>query len=160
MPPVICIVGRPGSGKTTLITRLIPELKARGHKIATIKHTHHDFAMDIPGKDSWKHAQAGSECAILSSATKLAMLRQIGHAMTITELLDLVPDDFDLVLAEGFKGSAERKIEVHRREVGEPVCSPRELIAVVTDESLEVEVPQFSADDISALADFIEANIR
>ena len=156
MPPVVCIVGRPKAGKTTLIAKLIPELKARGYRVATIKHATHDFEMDVKGKDSWKHAQAGSECVVLSSPSKASLIRSVDHDLDPAELALLISDDFDIVLAEGFKQSKEVKIEVHRQEVGEIVCSPQELTALVTDKRLELNIRQFTFDDVSGLADLIE----
>ena len=159
MPPVVCIAGRPQSGKTTLLAKLIPELRKRGHRIATIKHVAHHFEFDKEGKDSWKHSDAGSECVILSSPHKIAIAQNTDHDLTPTELVRFVPDDIDIVLAEGFKESKELKIEVHRRKVGEPVCNPRELLAIVTDEPLGLEVPQFLLNETSAIADLIEDDV-
>ena len=158
MPPVVCIVGRPGSGKTTLMEKLIPELRKRGHRVATIKHVAHDFQFDREGKDSWKHSEAGSECVILSSPHKIAITQNTDHDLTPTDLVRFVPDDVDIILAEGFKQSKELKIEVHRHEIGGPVCNPQELLAIVTDEPLEIDVPQFSFDDFAGMADLIEAS--
>ena len=79
MQPIVCIVGRPKSGKTTLLTKLIPEMKQRGYRVATIKHSSHQFEMDKQGTDSWKHAQSGSECAIISSEYRVAMNREVKH---------------------------------------------------------------------------------
>lgn len=159
MPPIVCIVGRPNSGKTTLMEGLIPELKRRGYRVATIKHVSHQFDLDVPGKDSWDHSQAGSECVILSSPHKVALMENVDHDLSPAELARFVTGDFDIVLAEGFKHSPELKIEVHRREIGEPVCLPQELMAVVTDEPLELDVPQFSINDISGVADQIERHV-
>ncbi len=158
MPPIVCIVGKPNSGKTTLIEKLIPELKGRGYRVATIKHSSHDFEMDIEGKDSWKHAQAGSECVVLSSSSKVALIRNADHDLSPAELARLISGDFDIILAEGFKKSQEPKIEVHRGE-GELVCPPEELLAVISDDPLELKIPQYSPEDISGLATLIEDKI-
>ncbi len=158
MPLVICIVGRPKSGKTTIIEKLIPELKNRGYRVATIKHTTHDFEMDTAGKDSWKHAQAGSECAVLSSGSKVALTRNVDHDLSPAELTRLISGDFDIILAEGFKRSEELKIEVHRNE-DELLCPPEELLAIATDKPLQFKTPRYSPDDISGLATLIEEMI-
>ena len=121
MPPVVCIVGRPKSGKTTFLTRLIPELQHRGYSVATIKHTTHDFQTDTEGKDSWKHARAGSECTVLSSGNKIMLARNTDHDWDPSELSRIISADFDIILAEGFKKSNEAKIEVYRKETGEQV---------------------------------------
>lgn len=159
MSPIVCIVGRPKTGKTTLIEKLIPELKSRGYRVATIKHTAHDFEMDTEGKDSWKHAQAGSECTVLASARKMALFREVDHDLSPSEIARMVSDDFDIVLAEGFKRSDEPKIEVHRRGIGEPVCPAQELLAIVSDEGLELGIPRFSPDDVQGVADLIEKKV-
>ncbi len=159
MQSIVCIVGRPKSGKTTLLTGLIPELKRRGYRVATIKHSSHQFEMDKEGTDSWKHAQAGSECAIISSENRVATNREVDHDWSVAELMRLVPDDVDIVLAEGFKRSDYPRIEVHRREVGDLTCSPDVLMAVVTDEPLNLDLPQYSPDDIAGLADLVQKKI-
>lgn len=159
MPPVVCIVGRPKSGKTRLITGLIPELQGRGHRVATVKHTTHDFETDTAGKDSFLHFQAGSECAVLSSAGKVALTRRVAGDLSPAELGRLISDDFDIVLAEGFKRSDGPKIEVHRREIGDLVCDPAELLAVVTDAPLEVETARFSPEDLAGIAGLIETKL-
>ncbi|MBM3133045.1 MAG: molybdopterin-guanine dinucleotide biosynthesis protein B, partial [Chloroflexi bacterium] len=128
-------------------------------RVATIKHTTHDFNVDTEGKDSWKHAQAGSECTVLASARKVALFREADHDLSPSELARMVPDDIDIVLAEGFKSSRELKIEVHRRGTGEPVCPAQELLAIVSDEGLELGIPRFSPDDTQGVADLIEKRI-
>lgn len=159
MLPIVCIVGRPKSGKTTLMRGLIPELKRRGCRVATIKHVAHKFELDVPGKDSWDHSQAGSDCIVLSSPHKVAMIENVGHDLSPAELARFITGDFDIVLAEGFRHADQPKIEVHRREIGELVCLPQELMAVVTDEPLELDVPQFLPNDISGVADQIERHV-
>jgi len=160
MMPVVSIVGKSKAGKTTLIERLVVELKQRGYRVATIKHSSRDFELDQPGKDSWRHIQSGSDAVVISSPQKLAMIRPQDHDATIEELLLLLGPDFDIVLAEGFKKGSALKIEVHRKELGEGLLlSPKELIAIVSDEPLEANAPQFSWEDISGIASFIEEKI-
>ena len=153
---VVCIVGRSNSGKTTLLEQLIIELKSRGHHIAAIKHSACDIDIDHPGKDSWRFAQGGSQVVIVSSPHRFALMKHTDFDTGLDELLSLVDSDVDLVLVEGFKKATAPKIEVHRKDLGGMVCSPDELLAVVTDDNLDVAVPQYSPLDIVGLADLIE----
>jgi len=159
MPPIVCIVGKSESGKTTLVERLIVEFKRRGYRVATIKHEVYGFDIDQPGKDSWRHAQAGSDAVILSSPNKLALIKNVDHDPSFAELSRLIGTDFDIILAEGFKRGKGLKVEVHHKELGELTCDPRELTAVVSDEPLEIDVPQFNPDSIFDLAEFIEKRL-
>ena len=156
MPVVISIVGRSSSGKTTLLEKLIGGLKRRGHSLATIKHSVSGFDLDQPGKDSWRLGEAGSGAVVLSSPQRIALIKPVDREASLEELLYLVGGDFDLVLTEGFKSSSTPKIEVHRKELGGLLCSPEELFAVVTDEPLDIAVPQFSPGEVEALADLVE----
>ena len=157
MQPIISIVGKSESGKTTLLESLIIELKQRGYKVAVIKHAASVFELDKEGKDSWRFSQAGSEVVAISSPRKLAVIKQVEHDLSPQELSRLISWDYDLVLTEGFKQASTLKIEVHRKEQGEKLlCPPKQLLAVVTDEPLDVDVPQFSRDEIQGLADLVE----
>lgn len=156
MPLAISVVGRSKSGKTTLLENLVRELKGRGYNLATIKHSFHDFDLDHPGKDSWRLAKAGSDTVVLSSPQKLALIKPVHRDATLEELLHLIGKSFDLVLVEGLKNSSLPKIEVHRKGLGDLVCSPEELFAVVTDERLDIAVPQFSPGEIGPLVDLVE----
>lgn len=160
MIPVVSIVGKSKAGKTTLVERLVGELKGRGYRVATMKHNPYGFELDRPGKDSWRHAQSGSDAVVLSSPQKLALIKPVDHDATIEEILRLLGEDFDIALTEGFRGGFAPKIEVHRKELKEGLlCPPRELLAIVTDEPFEADVPQFSWDDVAAIADFIEERL-
>ncbi|OGO07397.1 MAG: molybdopterin-guanine dinucleotide biosynthesis protein B [Chloroflexi bacterium RBG_13_60_13] len=156
MPVVLSFVGPSNSGKTTLLTNLIPELKRRGHRVAVAKHSVGDLDLDQPGKDSWRLARAGSDAVAVSGPHRVALVKKVERDPTLEEVLDMVGDGYDVVLIEGFKRSKVPKIEVHRKVQGDLVCSPEELFAVVTDEPLDIPVPQFSADQGEALADLIE----
>jgi molybdopterin-guanine dinucleotide biosynthesis protein B len=157
MIPIVSIVAHSETGKTTLLEQLVRELKRRGYRLAVIKHTAQDFELDREGKDSWRLAQAGSDATILSSPSKLAILKPLERDITPGEISRLIGQDFDLILTEGFKKSDTPKIEVHRKELGkELVCSPEELFALVTDEKLDLALPQFSWDEVPGLADAIE----
>jgi molybdopterin-guanine dinucleotide biosynthesis adapter protein len=159
MSLVISIVGRSNSGKTTLLERLIVELKRRGYTVAAVKHSGGDFQLDHPGKDSWRLAEAGSDAVLLASSNRLAFLQKTTHSPTFEDVIDFLGDKFDFVLVEGFKESDIPKIEVHRRELGNLVSSPENLFAVVTDEQLDVTVPQFSIRDGVALVDLLEKRL-
>jgi len=156
MVPIISIIGKSKSGKTTLLEKLIVELKSRGYRVATIKHTPNGMLMDEPGKDSWRHIQAGSEATILSSPDRLVMIKPLASQITLDEIARLFGDDHDIVLTEGFKQDDAPKIEVHRREAGPPLKTVKKLFAIATDEPLETETRQFSLDDIGGLADLLE----
>ena len=157
MPPIVCIVGKSNIGKTTLLENLIAELKKRGYTLATVKHDVHGFDVDQPGKDSWRFAQVGSDAVVISSPQKLALIQKVDHDYTPQELARIIGEDYDIILTEGYKRSQLPKIEVHRKEVSEELlCSPDDLVAVVTDEPLDLAVWQCSFDEIPRLADLIE----
>lgn len=157
MRPIISIVGKSESGKTTLLERLIIELKQRGYKVAVIKHTSEDIELDTEGKDTWRFSQIGSDVVAISSGSELALMKKLERDLSPQELSRFIVWDYDIILTEGFKRSGTVKIEVHRREQGEKLLSsPKQLLAVVTDEPLDVSVPQFSKDEVQKLADLIE----
>jgi len=156
MLPIVSIIGKSKSGKTTLIEKLIRELKARGYRVATIKHAPQGMSFDEPEKDSWRHIQAGSEVTAVSSKEKIVMVKPVSQELTLDELASLVGEDCDLILTEGFKQGSTPKIEVHRKQLGPPLADVRKLIAIVTDEPLETTARQFSQEDINGLANFLE----
>lgn len=155
-PPVISVVGKSDSGKTTLLEGLIRELKRRGYRVGTIKHDAHSFEMDRPGTDTWRHAQAGSDHVVISSPQRVASIRRVEQEQTLDELVATMTD-VDIVLTEGYRRGNAPKIEVSRQARSQTLlCSPEELIAVVTDYPVEIGVPRFDLDDYAGLADLIE----
>ncbi len=159
MVPVISIVGKSESGKTTLIEKLIPLLKARGYRVGIVKHAHHGFDMDREGKDSHRHKQAGADAVMIASPGRIAMIKDIpGEGLD-----DLVPyfADMDLLITEGFKRDRAPKIEVFRAERHEhPACLDDDtLLAVVSDTPLSAAVPCFASAAVERIADFIVARI-
>ena len=154
--PIVSIVGNSGVGKTTLIEKLIPEFTARGFRVGTIKHDVHGFQMDKPGKDSWRHKQAGASTAIISSPHQIGMVMDVDYDHPPAELVHLLSNT-DIVLLEGYKRAKNPKIEIFRPEVhAEPVCANDEyLIAVVSNAPAKMGAEQFSLDDIKGLAEFI-----
>ena len=158
MIPIIAIVGKSKTGKTTLIERLIKELKSKGYRVATAKHTSHEIILDKPGKDSWRHIQAGSEATVISSLHQLVFIKPVAKTPSLDEIARLFGNDYDIIIVEGFKQSDVPKIEVHRKEAGQPYGNIKKLIAIATDESIETNNKQFSLQDIKGLANFIEAN--
>jgi molybdopterin-guanine dinucleotide biosynthesis protein B len=156
MPFIISIVGRSNVGKTTLLEHLIAELKRRGYYFAIAKHNPHGFELDQPRKDSWRFVEAGSDGVVLSSPQRLAFIKRTEHDTTLEELSHFLGGYFALILTEGYKASNAPKIEVHRKGLGELLFPAGELLAIVTDEPLDVATPQYSPNDIAALADLIE----
>jgi len=157
MPPIVSIVGKSGSGKTTFLEQLIREIASRGYKIATIKHTHHDISFDQPGKDSWRHAQAGAAATLVNSASKIQIIKPVAAEVTIEELACEFGEEYDLILTEGFSGGGTTpKLEIHRKAANLPLLNPENLIAFITDEPLKVGVKQFTLDDFKGVADFLE----
>ena len=156
MPAIVSIVGSSHSGKTTLIEKLIRELKSRGYRVATIKHAPQGAAFDEPNKDSWRHLQAGSEATIVGSKDKLVLIKPVASDITLDEIARLLGEDYDIILTEGFKQGNASKIEVHRKEAGPLLSDIKKLIAIATDEPLETKTRQFSLEDIKGLADLIE----
>ncbi|SRR6056297_1507490 len=161
MDHIIAIIGYSGSGKTTVIANLVPELKRRGYRVGTIKHTHHQPEFDKIGKDSWRHFDSGADTAMIYSKTMFAMIRrQQPSAGSAPDFQALAPyfADLDIVIAEGFKTSDGPKIEVYRGADGSaPLClSLESVIAVISDAEIEVPVRRLGFDQTAELADMIE----
>ncbi len=156
MPPLVSIVGKSKSGKTTLIERLIRELAERGYRVATIKHVPQEIAFDEPDKDSWRHIQAGSEATIIGSPNKVVLIKPVTQEPALDEIVRLFGEDYDIILTEGFKEGNAPKIETHRGEAGSPLGTIKKLVAIVTDELLETKTRQFSFGDVKGLADLLE----
>ena len=154
--PVVCIVGKSGSGKTTLMEKLIPELNRMGLGVGTVKHDVHGFEMDRPGKDSWKHKQAGAKTSIISSPKQIGMVMDVDHDSSVDELVRFFPG-VDIVLAEGYKKGEKPKVEIFRREAhAQPLSlNDNTLIALVTDTDADLGVPRFATNDIRGLAVFL-----
>jgi len=151
------VVGWSGSGKTTFLERLIPELTGMGLKVGTIKHHSGPFEMDVPGKDSWRHRRAGAAAAIISSPRNIGMVREVDHDHGPEELAPLL-GIVDIVLAEGYKRAQRPKIEIFRPEIHErPFCAhDAHLMALVTDADVDLKVPRFSLVDARGLAVFLQ----
>ena len=156
MALIVSIVGKSKSGKTTLLEKLIPELGARGYQVATIKHTPEDVSLDEPGKDSWRHMQAGSRATIIGSPTRMALVKPLAPGTKLEDMASIFGEDYDIVLAEGFKQDTAPKIEVHRRDVGPPLEGVAGIVAIATDEPLATETRQLALDDVAGLADLVE----
>ena len=161
LPPVVCIVGFSGAGKTTTMIGLITALKNRGLRVGTIKHDGHGFEIDRPGKDSWRHKQAGASTTIISSPTRIGMVMDVDHDFSPLELAPLL-DSMDIILIEGFKWADLPKIEVFRTANEKPPACRDDpnLLAVVSDALLEWGVPRYATSNFEGLADLIMTHFR
>lgn len=157
---VIGLSGWSGAGKTTLLTRLIPHLIAEGLRVSTIKHAHHNFDVDVPGKDSWLHRQAGATEVLVSSGRRWALMHELRAAPEphFVELLAKM-SPVDLVIVEGFKSGAHPKIEIHRTANGKPLMFPDdpEIVGIAADVAVNTELPAVRLDDIPAVARMMQA---
>lgn len=153
------LAGWSGSGKTTLLTALLPVLIGRGLTVSTIKHAHHDFDIDKPGKDSYRHREAGAAEVLVASGRRWALMHELRDAAEphLEELLArLAP--VDLILIEGFKRHPHPKLEVHRPIVGKPLLAPDDgdIIAIASDTALDYAgLPLFSLADFDGIADLV-----
>jgi molybdopterin-guanine dinucleotide biosynthesis protein B len=153
------VAGWSGSGKTTLLVRLIPELVGRGLRVSTIKHAHHAFDVDQPGKDSFRHREAGATEVLIGSANRWALMHELRGDPELT-LADMIArmSPVDLLIIEGFKHGPHPKLEVWRESVGKPLLQPNDptIRAVVSDGSAQgLAVPVLSLEDVAGVADFI-----
>jgi len=152
---VIGFAGWSGAGKTTLLTRLIPHLIAKGLRVSTLKHAHHEFDVDVPGKDSWRHREAGAAEVLVSSGKRWALMHELRGAdePKLPELLARM-SPVDLVIVEGFKRELHPKIEVYRAANGKPPLFPDDshIVGLATDTAFETRLPMAQLDDIPAIA--------
>ena len=158
MIPILSIVGKSDSGKTTLIEKLVPELTRRGYRIATVKHDVHGFEVDREGKDSWRHKQAGAHTVVISSPDKVALIRDVEKDLTLDEIRDKLIQDVDLILSEGYKKDVQPKIEIFRKEKHKELLCAKEdhLVAIASNKKFDIGVPCFGLEDMKGLADFVE----
>jgi molybdopterin-guanine dinucleotide biosynthesis adapter protein len=159
MIPVVSVVGKSNSGKTTLVERMIGELIRRGYRVATIKHNRHGFEIDHEGKDSWRHKQAGARTTVIASPHRVAVVEDVEKDFDIGELVGRYIRDADIVLSEGFKKNPFPKIEVNRKAMNQDLlCSVEDnLFAIASDRPLTAGVPCLDINDISGLVDIIES---
>jgi len=157
--PIVSIVGKSNSGKTTLIEKLIPELVRRGWRVGTIKHNMHGFEIDHAGKDSWRHKHAGASVTVVASPSQVAVIEDVERDYEIGALRDRYVRGVDVILVEGYKGNPYPKIEVFRPALRrERLCGVQDnLVAVASDEPLQTEVPCLDLSDIAGIADLIES---
>jgi molybdopterin-guanine dinucleotide biosynthesis protein B len=152
---VIGLAGWSGAGKTTLLARVIPHLLGKGLRVSVIKHAHHSFDVDVPGKDSWVHRQSGATEVLVSSGRRWALMHELRGAPEprLPELLKKM-SPVDLVIVEGFKSEPHRKIEVHRAANGKAMLFPDDpaIAGIATDAEVKTTLPVAHLDDIPAIA--------
>jgi molybdopterin-guanine dinucleotide biosynthesis adapter protein len=154
----IAIAGYSGSGKTTLIEKVIPQLVMEGVRVSLIKHAHHEFDIDVPGKDSHRHRMAGAMEVMVSSSNRWALMHELrGDAEPSLEEQLARMSPCDVVIVEGWKHHTIPKIEVHRKLADKPLLftQDKHVIAIATDEHLATDLPQFGLDDAEGVAKFI-----
>lgn len=156
----MAIVGKSDSGKTTLLEKLVPELVKLGLRVGTVKHDAHSFEIDHPGKDSWRHGQAGAEAYVVASPERLAFIARLEQELELVDIVRRFFTGFDIVVAEGYKRTAPHRVELFRVGAGhaQPLCAPDETVALVTDAALQHE-HRFGLDEAAALAAFLAARI-
>ena len=151
---VIGLAGWSGAGKTTLLARVIPHLRGQGLRVSVIKHAHHKFDVDTPGKDSWRHREAGAEEVLVSSGMRWALMHELrgAHEPRLPELLAKL-SRVDLVIVEGYKSEPHRKIEVYRAGNGKPLLFPGDtaIVGVVSDVAIETALPTAHLDDVPSV---------
>lgn len=155
IPSAFAIVGGSGSGKTTLIERLIPELAKRGFKVGAVKHDAHEFEIDHPGKDSYRHKAAGAAASLIVSATKLALVADVEGLPPVESIIYSYLAHCDIVLVEGYHLSGLPKVWVRRRGVRDDHIRPDKLLAIVADEPCHSGVPCFSHGATAGIAKLI-----
>ena len=154
--PIISLVGKSGVGKTTAMERIIRELKARGYRVGSVKHHKHRSDIDVPGKDSWRHAEAGSDVVAISGPQEMAIIRRLEAEMPIEHIVALM-GNVDIVLTEGYKEGDRPKIEVSRQAHGtQLLCTRDELIGLMADYPIDMPVPQFALEDAAGIVDLLE----
>ncbi len=158
---MLAFVAKSNTGKTTLLEKLIRELKGRGYRIGAIKHDAHRFEIDHPGKDSYRLTAAGADSMLITSSDQLALVKKHETSPSLEQLIETYFSDVDIVLTEGFKMSPIPKIELHRQERSATlICRGEQndpmLIAVASDEPLDLDVPVLNLNDAIAIADFVE----
>ena len=155
-PPIISVVGYSGAGKTTLMEKLISELTHRSYRVGSIKHDVHGFEMDKPGKDSWRHKQAGACTTLISSPYQIGMVMDVDHDHHPDELKKFFTN-VNVILTEGYKQQRRPKVEIFRSEIhDEPLCNNDDnIVAIMSDIPVNIKVPRFSLDDIRGLVDFL-----
>lgn len=156
---VFGVVGWKNNGKTTLVVRLVEHLSAAGWRVSTVKHAHHAVDLDQPGKDTWRHREAGAQEVVLATARRWAVIHELRHEPEppLFELLARL-SPVDIVLVEGFKRFPHPKLEVHRRERGTPLLARDDptIVALASDEPVpDLALPRFDLDDIPAIAGFL-----
>jgi molybdopterin-guanine dinucleotide biosynthesis protein B len=163
MPAILSIVSKKGSGKTTLIEKLIPELTRRGYRVGTIKHDTHGFKIDHEGKDTWRHKQAGARTVVISSPWKISVIKDVEREMDLDRIVEVFFSDMDMVITEGYKWAQKSQIEVFRSTAHQsPLYTDKEphpLLAVMSDVEIDLGVPLFHIDNIPGLADFLETTL-
>lgn len=156
MIPVVSVVGSSKAGKTAFLEKAVSGLKNRGYRVAVIKHDSHRFDIDHPGKDSWRVTEAGADVIAISSSEKAALIRKTTEEMTLDQLMDIMMDDIDIIMTEGYRGADMPKVEVHRHGVSDKIlCNEKELLALVTDKHIDMNVPQFDFDNAGDIVDII-----
>jgi molybdopterin-guanine dinucleotide biosynthesis protein MobB len=161
MLPVVSFVGNSGAGKTTILEKVVSELKARGYRVAVIKHVHHDFQIDYPGKDSWRFTQAGSDSVVIASSTKIALVELRTAEPPLDDLVAMVEGRADIVLTEGFRGSGKPQVLVMRgAQAAQPAPGEASPLAIVSDQPVDASATRFDFDEVASLTDFLLTRLQ
>ncbi|MCF8130392.1 MAG: molybdopterin-guanine dinucleotide biosynthesis protein B [Deltaproteobacteria bacterium] len=155
-PPIVSVVGYSGAGKTTLMEKLIGELTRRGYRVGSIKHDVHGFEMDKPGKDSWRHKQAGASTTLISSPHQIGMVMDVDHDHSPDELKKFF-NNVNIILTEGYKKQDRPKVEIFRSQIHhEPLCrNDDNIVAIMSDIPVDLKTRRFTLEDVGGLVDFL-----